>query len=141
MPMFRIKKHDKEVFLGKLWNGFGSFVSSLISPNSQQSPIVTQSATVSPIPPSQINTAAEEVPIGTEEQSPVKQFQPPPPPSDILDVPPSPQHVQPAQDTQLQPPAFGSQQQQNTQAQAQAQAQQQFTTPPPPQHVQSAQFQ
>ena len=128
-------------FLGKLWNGFGSFVSSLISPNSQQSPIVTQSATVSPIPPSQINTAAEEVPIGNDEPTPVKQFQPPPPPSDILDVPPSPQHVQPAQDTQLQPPAFGSQQQQNTQAQAQAQAQQQFTTPPPPQHVQSAQFQ
>ena len=97
---------------------------------------------------SPINTAADEVPIidavepqPTVEPPPVEQFQPPPPPSDILDVPPSPQHVQPAQDTQLQPPAFGSQQQQNTKAQAQAQTQQQFTTPPPPQHVQSAQFQ
>ena len=59
-------------FLGKFWNGFGSFISSLISPNSQQSPIVTQSATVSPIPPSQINTAAEEVPIiDAVEQSPI----------------------------------------------------------------------
>ena len=57
-------------FLGKFWNvaaaaagAAGSFISNLISPNSQQSPIVTQSTTVSPIPPPPINTAAEEVPI------------------------------------------------------------------------------
>ena len=60
-------------------------------------------------------TVNDEVPMVNDEVQPVKQFKPPPPPLDILDIPPSPQHTQSAQATQQQ-----------------QQQQQHYTTPPPP---------